>query len=56
VAIVPTRTWFRVELAHAKAVWPEIRATLEFRMAVLLFVVFTVGLAALGLLSGRFAR
>ena len=51
MAIVPTRTWFRVELAHAKAVWPEIKTTPEFSVGLGLFVAVAAGLGVLWLAS-----
>jgi hypothetical protein len=36
-----------VELARAKVVWPDIKSSLEFKVALLLFVIFTIGVAVL---------
>jgi hypothetical protein len=40
-----------VELARAKLVWPDIKSTPEFWIALLLFLVFIVGIGVLGLAS-----
>ena len=40
-----------VEIARAKVVWPDIKRTQEFRVALLLFVVFAVAVGVLWLAS-----
>jgi hypothetical protein len=40
-----------VELARAKVVWPDVRSSLEFKVALLLFAIFTVGLAVLAFIA-----
>jgi len=47
-AVIPPRRWLLVELARAKAVWPDIKSSLEFKVALWLFVIFTIGVAVLG--------
>jgi hypothetical protein len=37
-----------VELARAKVVWPDMTSSLEFKVAILLFIIFTIGVAVLG--------
>ena len=62
VELAHTRRWLLVEsarkkrsllieLARAKVVWPDITSSLEFRVALLLFVIFTVGLAVLAFIG-----
>jgi len=36
-----------VELARAKVVWPDIRSSLEFKVGLLLFLIFTIGVTVL---------
>jgi len=43
-----TKRSLLVELARARVVWPDIKTTLEFKMALWLFAVFVIGLAVLG--------
>ncbi len=50
---ISRKRWLLVELARAKAVWPDIKTSLEFKIALLLFVIFTVGVAVLGLIVRR---
>jgi len=42
-----------VELARAKAVWPDMTSSPEFKIALLLFVIFTMGLAMLAFIARR---
>ena len=51
--LLTTRRWLLVELARAKVVWPDIKTSLEFKIALLLFVIFTAGVAVLGLIVRR---
>ena len=51
VASAPARRWLLVELARAKVVWPDIKSTIEFWVALVLFVVCVVAIAVLGLAS-----
>ena len=46
-----TKKSLLVELARARVVWPDIKTSLEFKVAVWLFAVCIVGVAALGLTS-----
>ena len=50
-AVIPPRRWLLVELARAKAVWPDIKSSLEFKVALWLFVIFTIGVAVLGFIA-----
>jgi hypothetical protein len=50
-----TKRTLLAELSQARAVWPHIKATLEFKMALWLFAMCIVGLAVLGLTS-KFPR
>ena len=43
------KRWLLVELERARAVWPDIKSSFEFKIALLLFVMFTVVVAVLGL-------
>ena len=36
-----------MELARAKVVWPDIRSSLEFKVGLLLFLIFTIGVTVL---------
>ena len=45
------RRWLLVELARVKVVWPDIKSSLEFKIALLLFVLFTIGVAVLAFIS-----
>ena len=49
--VLPTRRWLLVELARVKVVWPDIKSSLEFKIALLLFVIFTIGVAVLAFIS-----
>jgi hypothetical protein len=51
IPVNPIKMWLRVESARAKAVWPDIKATPEFKIALWLFAVCILGLAVLGLIS-----
>lgn len=42
-----------VEVARAKMVWPDIKTSLEFKVALLLFAMFTVGVAVLAFIVRR---
>jgi hypothetical protein len=53
IELAHARSWLLVELARAKVVWPDIKTSLEFKIALLLFVIFTVGVAVLGLIVRR---
>ena len=46
-----TKRALLVESARARAVWPDIMATVEFKLALWLFGMCIVGLAVLGLTS-----
>jgi hypothetical protein len=46
--VIPTKMWLLVELARARAVWPDIKISLEFKIALSLFLLFTIGVAVLG--------
>jgi hypothetical protein len=46
--VIPTKRWLLVELARARAVWPDIKISLEFKIALSLFLLFTIGVAVLG--------
>jgi uncharacterized protein (DUF983 family) len=48
--VIPTKMWLLVELARARAVWPDIKISLEFKIALSLFLLFTIGVAVLGFL------
>ena len=43
------KRWLLVESERARAVWPDIKSSFEFKIALLLFVMFTVVVAVLGL-------
>jgi hypothetical protein len=45
---IPTKRSLPIELARAREVWPEIKATPEFWVGLGLFVVLTLGVAMLG--------
>jgi hypothetical protein len=51
--VIRTKRWLLVELARARAVWPDIKRSLEFKIALLLFAIFTVVVAVLGLVVRR---
>jgi hypothetical protein len=42
-----------IELARAKVVWPDIKSTPEFWVALLLFVIFTIGVGVLAFIVRR---
>ena len=46
--VIPTKMWLLVELARARAVWPDIKISLEFKIALSLFLLFTIGVAVWG--------
>jgi len=46
--VIPTKRRLRVELTRARAVWPDIKISLEFKIALSLFLLFTIGVAILG--------
>ncbi len=46
--VIPTKMWLLVELARARAVWPDIKISLEFKIALSLFLLFTIGVVVLG--------
>jgi hypothetical protein len=46
--VIPTKMWLLVELARARAVWPDIKISLEFKIALSLFLLFAIGVAVLG--------
>ncbi|HZO41214.1 MAG TPA: hypothetical protein VFE97_18495 [Methylomirabilota bacterium] len=48
VKLARARRWLRVESARAEVVWPDIKSSLEFKVALLVFVVFTIGVVVLG--------
>jgi hypothetical protein len=43
------KRWLLVESERARSVWPDIKSSFEFKIALLLFVMFTVVVAVLGL-------
>ena len=47
------KRWLLVELERARAVWPDIKSSFEFKIALLLFVMFAVVVAVLGLVVRR---
>jgi len=47
------KRWLLVESERARVVWPDIKRSFEFKIALLLFVVFTVVVAVLGLVVHR---
>jgi hypothetical protein len=49
--LIPTKRSLLVELERARVVWPDIKSTPEFKIALWVFLVFTVGLTVLGLTS-----
>jgi hypothetical protein len=51
--VIRTKRWLLIELERAQAVWPDIKSSLEFKIARLLFVIFTVVVAVLGLVVRR---
>jgi hypothetical protein len=51
--VIRTKRWLLVELERARAVWPDIKSSLEFKIALLLFIIFTVVVAVLGLVVRR---
>ena len=51
--VIRTKRWLLVELERARAVWPDIKSSFEFKIALLLFVISTVVVAVLGLVVRR---
>ena len=49
--VIPTKRSLLDELARAGKAWTELNATVEFKLALCLFLVFAIGLAVL-----RFVR
>ena len=47
------KRWLLVESERARAVWPDIKSSFEFKIARLLFVMFAVLVAVLGLVVRR---
>ena len=48
--VLPTRRSLLIELARARAVWPEVKSTIEFKLGFSLFLVSIAGVAVVGFL------
>jgi hypothetical protein len=54
--LIPKKRSLLVELARARVVWPDVKSAPEFKLALWVFLVLTVGLAVLGLASKFLSR